>query len=164
MARRRSGKKIDFVHWTFSATAQTAVAVGTSGVTMSSAQHDPETLLRIRGNMASVFDGLPAPGAHTRVGVGLILVPEGTGSTVLWAPITDGDAPWIWFESFDLLYEEPVVDVVGITEVASYRSVINNKAMRIVRNQELQFVVENASISGGNAINVGLNIRVLSGT
>jgi len=96
MPRRRSGKKIDFVHWAYGNATASALAAGTNGATLFPAQHLPETLLRMRGELMSWGDANLAPGVNARIGCGIILVPEGTGSTVLWSPITDGDAPWIW--------------------------------------------------------------------
>ncbi len=45
--RRRSGKKIDFLHWTTGFGAFEALAAGTVAGTLISAQHLPETLMRI---------------------------------------------------------------------------------------------------------------------
>ena len=164
MARRRSGKKIDFVHWTG---IQEFISIFTAGSTASTAlaaQHDPETWLRLRGNLFADLDGALTPGVLISVAVGLILVPEGTGTTVLWSPATDPDAPWMFYSMFTLGYEEPVVDNVGLTEAAVYREVIDSKSMRIVRNSEVQFVVENVTLGGVGTTNVSLTGRALSGT
>jgi len=164
MPRRRSGKKIDFVHWTLAQSFQAALAAGTVAGTMFTAQHLSETLLRMRGNLMAFIDGNQATGGGARFGVGLILVPEGTGATVLWSPITDGDAPWIWVDYFALSYEEMVADVIDVPGITSYRSVIDNKAMRIIRNQEVQIVVENQVTSGAISANFSLQVRALFGT
>ncbi len=138
MARRRSGKKIDFTHWTgFAGTSLGLAAAGTSAATLLAAAHEPETLLRTRGNVVAFVDGPQDPGVLVSVGVGFIPVPEGTGTTVLWSPITDPDAPWFWFDRFTIGYEEAVVDVIAMAALSVYRSVIDSKAMRIVRNQEV---------------------------
>ena len=163
MPRRRSGKKIDFTHWTFHRT-NTAQAAGTSAIQMSTAQHLTETILRMRGNLAAFVEGTLAGGQGASMGVGLILVPEGTGTTVLWSPSTDGDAPWLWVDYFFVGYEEPVSDVIDIPGITSYRSVIDNKAMRIVRNQELQAVFENITSIGAVTVTTDLQVRVLAGT
>jgi len=163
MARRRSGKKIDFVHWTYNSGSFAALSAGTVAATYAAAVHEPETLLRIRGNLTVFADGLGAPGRLASVGVGLILVPEGTGATVLWSPITDGDAPWIWVDYAHIGHEELVADVIAVEGLSLFRSVIDNKAMRIVRNQELQLVAENATILSALNVNVVMDGRVLSG-
>ncbi len=164
MARRRSGKKIDFVHWTGFATSSLALAAGTAAATALPAQHEPETLLRIRGSQLTYVDGTQAPGGFVRVGVGMILVPEGTGTTVLWSPVTDADAPWIWVDHFSLGYEEYVNDTIDAVGAPVYRSVIDNKAMRIIRNQEVQCVIEQVTVATAMAINNVVSGRILSGT
>jgi len=163
MARRRSGKKIDFVHWVRVAGSSFAQAAGSVGINLSVAQHEPETLLRMRGSILSFVDAAPAPGAAVSVGVGVCLVPEGTGTTVLWSPLTDGDAPWVWVELFTLVYDETVTDVIAVQQAMSFRAVIDNKAMRIVRNQEFQLVVEQVTLTSAMAINTAVELRVLSG-
>ncbi len=164
MPRRRSGKKIDFTHWTYSSAAFNGQGAGTAGVNMAAAQHLSETLLRIRGEFTCFTDGALAPGVGVFAGLGLILVPEGTGTTVTWSPITDGDAPWIWVDYFTMAYEELVVDVIANQAALAMRRVIDNKAMRVIRNQEIQAVVENVTNQGAMNISVGLQIRVLAGT
>ena len=164
---RRSGhaKKIDTVHWTYGSWTGLALSsAGTVGVTVLSAQHLPETLLRIRGEWAACFDGVQAPGGFMAITAGLILVPEGTSTTVLWDPVNDGDAPWIWWDVFHLMYEEMVLDVTFSTQTASARRVIDSKAMRKVRNTELQFVAINTAIAGSAAANVAGSVRVLAGS
>ena len=164
MARNREGKKIHYTHWTsldVSALALTAGSVASTGLV---AVHEPETLLRVRGNLLAYVDGVSVPGGLTRVVCGLIPVSEGTGTTVLWSPLTDGDAPWMWIETFCLGSEESVVDAVGVQGVGIYRSVVDSKAMRIMRNQELQFVIEQTTLGSVLAINAILTSRVLSGT
>jgi len=164
MARRRSGKKIDFLHWTFKNFTFAAVAAGTGAGTMLAAQHLPETLMRTRGNLDSYVDGNQAPGVSAFIGVGMILVPEGTGSTVLWSPLTDPDAPWFWFESFSLGYEEYVTDVIDCPNTTGFRAVIDSKAMRIVKNMEVQAVVENVTSIGALSANIHISARFLAGT
>ena len=112
---RRSGfsKKIETVHWTYGSWQAAAQAAGTAAVNVLSAQHLPETLMRSRGEFVAVIDGAAAPNVGVSVAQGLILVPEGTGTTVLWSPITDGDAPWVWWDACHLIYDEMVTDVIG---------------------------------------------------
>ncbi len=169
MAHRRGGfsKKIDTVHWTLGSFVETGVASGTPvASTVGAAQHLPETLMRIRGEWIATLNGFQATSIGTGVACGMILVPEGTGTTVLWSPITDGDAPWIWWDTAMLMYEEYVADVTQSVMASSMRRIIDSKAMRKVRNRELQFVAENASLSGFTAsdVNVAGQFRVLSGT
>ena len=169
MARRRTGfqKKIETVHWTLGQDGFGALAAGNLAIMLNAAQHLPETLLRIRGEWGCVLDGVQTGDEAVAVASGLILVPEGTGATVLWSPIIDGDAPWIWWDTLHLLYQEQVNNVIGTSHLAGRARVIDSKAMRRVRNQELQWVIENATITGaGNAASVNgtISVRTLSGS
>jgi len=169
MARRRSGfaKTIDTVHWTLFQEVLLNLTAGTpKAVTAFAAQHLPETLMRIRGEWMASFDSAAASARGTSVAVGMILVPEGTGTTVLWSPITDGDAPWVWWDVFNLVYVEQVTDVVVSSETFGARRVIDSKAMRKIRNREVQLVGENVTVSGLTAqpVNVVATGRTLFGT
>jgi len=166
MARRRSGRKIDFTHWTGFGTGSVAQATGTdAGITLFAAQHLPETLLRTRGNLVAYLDGVQAPGNVQRVSVGFIVVPEGTGTTVLWSPNSDEDAPWLYYNSFVLGHEEQVTDVLQYAGLGMLREVIDSKAMRILKNEEVQAVFSNATAAGaGTAINAFVDGRSLFGT
>jgi len=169
MAHRGRGfqKKIDTVHWTvgvgFQSIAQT---VGIVAANVLTAQHLPETLLRIRGEWGADFAGALVAAIGVRVHIGMILVPEGTGSTVLWSPLTDGDAPWIWWDVMHLSYQEQVTDVVVSSQVSSGRRVIDSKAMRKIRNTELQVVVERETITGltTGTTDVYSQVRALAGS
>ena len=165
---RRSGfqKKIQDVHWTYGSFTFTALAVGISAVNMFPAQHLPETLMRIRGEWAATLSGALASEIGLAVTIGIIQVPEGTDTTALWSPITDGDAPWIWWDTLHLLYAEHVVDVNYSAMTSSGRRIIDSKAMRKIRNTEIQVVREVATIAGfttANSSAVG-SARVLSGS
>jgi len=164
MARRRSGKKIDFTHWRASLLSSANQVAGSVGILASLAQHLPETLLRTRGNLLSWLDLAQNPGTAVFVTAGLILVPEGTGSTVLWSPATDDDAPWFWYESWALGYDEAVIDTIGTPGASVYRTVVDSKAMRIIKNMEVQFVVENTTVGAASAVNTMGSFRFLSGT
>ncbi len=164
MARRRSGKKIDFLHWTFGSGNIGAHSAGTAAVTMLAAQHLPETLMRTRGEFTFGFDAVQTPGSIVQMACGLILVPEGTSTTVLWSPDTDADAPWFWFDTCTITYEEYVVDVIHDTQLSSCRRVIDSKAMRIVKNMEVQAVIETTNISGSPNTNFIIGARFLAGT
>ena len=137
MARQRQGKTIDTVHWTYGSFLFVGQGAGTAAVNVGPAQHFPETLLRIRGSWAAAIAGAAASGLGAAITVGMIFVPEGTGTTVLWSPITDGDAPWIWWDVLHLVYTEQVTDVAYSSQTSSGRRVIDSKAMRKVRNTEL---------------------------
>ncbi len=165
---RRSGhaKKIDTVHWTLIDSVFAGFAAGTSAVNLLAAQHLPETLLRIRGRWAGNLLGAQAPGVGLSVFAGIIQVPEGTGTTVLWSPFTDGDAPWIWWDVMHFFYNEAVVDVIASQSTLADRREVDSKAMRKLRNTELQIVLENVTMStfSASSVNMSLSGRVLSGS
>ncbi len=162
--RGRHAKKIDTVHWTVGSFEHGSLAAGFAATLVGAAQHLPETILRIRGEVVVNPAGAAAAGDGARVTMGLILVPEGTGTTVLWSPFTDGDAPWIWWDVAQITYTEPVTDVIACQEALSARKVIDSKAMRKVRNTELQFVVENTTTQGVLSVDVFGTVRVLAGS
>ncbi len=164
--RGRFGKKIDTVHWIEGGFSFAGFGAGTVAQTATAAQHLPETLLRTRGEWAATFDATQAPGSGVFLTIGLIQVPEGTGTTVLWSPSTDSDAPWIWWDVFTLLYEESVIDVIATQNTLSRYRVIDSKAMRKLRNTELQWVAENSTITGHVAagVNAAGSARFLAGS
>ncbi len=124
----------------------------------------PETIMRTRGELVGYIDGASAPGKLVHFAVGMILVPEGTGTTVLWSPITDANAPWFWIEQFHLGYEEMVTDVVDVPGLSIFRKEIDLKAMRIVRpDVEVQLVFENVTLLSVAAVNVRVSFRMLLG-
>ncbi len=136
--RGRFAKKIDTVHWTYGSWVLGGLSAGTpAAINVLAVQHLPETLLRIRGEAVGVLNGVQTAAEGTSLAMGLIQVPEGTGGTVLWSPITDGDAPWIWWDVFYLVYEEYVADVIQASEASAARRVIDSKAMRKLRNTEI---------------------------
>jgi len=165
--RQRHAKKIDTVHWTLGGFVSIALASGgVAAVTAFPAQHLPETLLRTRGEWIANLSASIGSGVGAEVAVGMIQVPEGTGTTVLWDPLTDGDAPWIWWDVLNLIYKEMVTDAVWSSNTSDGRRVIDSKAMRKLRNTELQIVVANSALAGltGGVIDATGTMRVLSGS
>ena len=160
----RHAKKIDYTHWTGNRATFGGFSAGVVAATMFPAIHEPEILLRLRGELVAYLDAVQAPGSLVDVAVGLILVPEGTGATVLWSPIADSDAPWVWYARMSIGYEEMVTDVVQAAALSGMREKIDNKAMRIIRNQELQLVAENVTIFTVAAVNISVNVRGFNGT
>ncbi len=161
---RRSERRIDQVRWTGGRVTISAQGAGTVAATFLTAGSTPETILRIRGQLSCFKDGLSAPGLRSDIAVGLIVMPEGTGTTVTSSPIADDNAPWLYYSRFVIGYEEMVTDVVDIPALTMYRETIDNKAMRIVRpDREVQVVVENITIATGLSINLEIVHRTLLG-
>ncbi len=161
--QRRFAKKLDNLRWEKSSGFFNSVPAGSAGINFLTVASLPCTLMRMRGQVLSGIQGTAAPGIGLIVTMGIIKVPEGTGTTVLWDPFTDGNAPWIWFEQIPLYYEEYVTDVISGDQMQS-RSVIDNKAMRKIRpDEELQMVMTNTTQDGAGTVNVQFGIRTLIG-
>ncbi len=167
MARRRSGfqKKIDSVFWSLSNGSSVAQSAGSVGVQFASVGTAPTTLMRMRGRVLAYADGAQAPpSGPILLSMGIIKVPEGTGSTVLYDPAADGNAPWIWFDTIILGYEEMVTDAIDVPVATGQRLIVDNKAMRRIRpDEELQFVVTNTTIGTALTSNLAYQIRWLQG-
>ena len=163
--RSRGGKTIDNTRWVAFSLADTLEAAGASAQTFLTSGTMPETILRIRGNVLAYIDATQAPGTFVKVGMGLIIMPEGTGSTVTSSPISDSNAPWLWHIQFALAYEEYVTDVVANQVASGFRGVIDSKAMRRIRpDREVQFVIENVTVGGAGAIALSVDGRMLLGS
>ncbi len=168
MARRqrseRFSPRIQQLRWDGATNSILALGAGAIAQVFITAGNDTETLMRIRGDLVCTLDGLLAPGALVSVGVGLIVMPAGQGSTVVSNPLTDVNAPWLMYEAFTMGYEEAVVDAVQYTALSSWRKSIDVKAQRILRpDREVQLVVANATINASAAVQVSFASRVLFG-
>ena len=161
----RVGKKLDHTNWQYSSGAAASIGAGSSvGLNFSSVGTQPTTLLRIRGEVMAHADGVLAPGVGAHVTYGIILVPEGSGSTVRFNLVADANAPWLLYGAGYVGYDEAVLDVVGIQQALMFRHVIDNKAMRIIRpDLEMQFVIENTTALGGITITFSYQLRWLQG-
>ncbi len=167
MAKRTRGfqKKIDHVAWDGFSLNFLALGAGTIGTTFFNQLLDrPVTLMRIRGQVWGSVDGASGTGKAMQISMGIIKVPEGTSASIVYNPVADDKAPWLWYATFVLAYEEMVTDVVDVPVVSGYRETINNKAMRVIRpDEELQFVAENTTVGTAGAANVGISGRMLFG-
>ncbi len=166
MARRRfsGGKKIHAVRWGGAVSRFGAQAAGSAALTWITAGTLQSTLMRVRGNLAAWIDGTPVPGTEVGVTFGLIVMPEGQSTTVVSEPFVDDDAPWLYYTTFTLAYEEPVIDVVSQPWMTSFREVIDNKAMRILRPaREVQAVMTNTTQGTAGAVNLVFSARGLIG-
>ncbi len=168
MARRftssRPAKKIHTLRWAGIAGASLGQAAGSVAINILAAGAPAETVLRIRGELMAWLDGAQEPSKEVLVSAGMILVPEGQGSTVIWDPFNDVNAPWIWYSEFSLTYDEQVLNVIASSVQAAKRVEIDNKAMRKGGpDEELQFVVTNTTFGGSGSVNLSLAGRILLG-
>jgi len=121
--------------------------------------------MRTRGNLVCWIDGLEAPAVSIIVSVGMHVVPEGTGTTVLTEPFADENADWFYYNEFVIGYEESVTDVIAVQGLPIFREVIDVKAMRIaVPDTEVQLVVTNTTLNGAASLNITLSGRFLLGS
>ncbi len=163
MARGR-GKKIDFLSWGATTQLFSALSAGSIAGTLLSSSLTPFTLMRLRGNIVAWMDGVQAPAKSVIVAVGIHLVPDGTGNTVLVEPFGDSATGWLYYSEFIVGYEEYVSDVVDCPGLSSYREVIDNKAMRkVAPEQEVQIVVTNTTALSAGVVNFGFAGRFLFG-
>ncbi len=168
MAHRRSNsrhtKSIEDTRWAGATHTALALSAGTVAQTMVT-DGLKETILRIRGELTATIDGAQSPGKLISCAVGALVVQAGSGTTVIQAPITDPDAPWLFYERFVIGYEEMVIDVVDVPGLSVFRKTIDNKAMRILREgREVQLVFQNSTISGATSANINFVFRMLLGT
>ncbi len=164
MARPRV-KKIDNVFWGVTSGIFSALgAGGTLALNAIAVGTQAATLLRVRGEVLGYLDAVQTPPTGCRLSMGLILVPEGTGSTVVYDPALDSNAPWLWYAMMHLGYEEYVTDVIDTPLVSASRLVVDNKAMRRIRpDVEVQFVVNNTTTFGATPANLAFGLRILQG-
>ncbi len=156
--------KIQNLRWIGGRQSFAALSAGTSATTFITAAATTDTIMRIRGEVVGYIDGASAPVKWIEIGLGCILMPAGQGTTVVLSPITDPDAPWLFYERFTLGFEEMVTDVIDVPGITTFRADVDVKAMRILRPEtEVQIVVENATIGGAGSANVALSSRVLLG-
>jgi len=163
---RRSGKKIDNLVWTSAQAKISALAAGSSAVNVIgvSAINRPVTIMRTRGHVDVFIDGAQAPGGSMTATWGLIVVPEGSGSTVQYNPVADDNADWFGYGQASLAYEEMVTDVIAVQEMLAIRFPVDIKAMRrLGPAEEVQFVMENTTQTSAVAINALGAFRFLLG-
>ena len=163
MARART-KKIDNVFWGLSSGIIGGLGVGTSALNFFAVGTQPSTLLRMRGEMMIWADAIQTGAVAALITFGVIKVPEGTGTTVVYTPVSDSNAPWILYGQATIAYEEYVADVIDCPLGTAARIEIDNKAMRRIRpDEELQLVAENTSLLGSLSVNLSYSIRSLQG-
>ncbi len=163
--RSGRGKTIDNLRWAGgSAISIQAQSSGSAAVTALSAGVPRETIMRTRGEVLVAHDGLEVPATMVLISMGLVLVPEGQGATVIWDPFNDSEAPWFWFQETFIGYEEAVTDVIANPNIMSTRIIVDSKAMRRANvDEEVQFVMTNTTVNGAAPVNVQAAFRFLLG-
>ena len=168
MAYRRSNrgfeKTIEDLRWAGANHTFLAQSAGTTAQTMVT-DGVKETIMRICGEIVCGVDGNQPTPALVEVGLGALVVQAGSGTTVIQSPLTDSEAPWLFYERFVLGYEEAVTDVIDVPGISSFRKTIDSKAMRILREgREVQLVIEQVSLQNTDDVNLSFGFRMLLGT
>ena len=162
MARqtRSRGRRADY-DWEGAFIASTALNAGAAVQFELFLSDSAETLVRVRGMVAAwLRDSAPAAGDQCVVSWGLMVAP--TGSTIAVTPGTDPGANWFWHQ-FQLLSSEFAVAATYNDLLASQRDVVDNKAMRRLREDEAVFlVVENSDATGAPVVTLSAALRVLT--
>jgi len=163
--RARAGKTIDNLRWTGgNAIVASALTAGSVAVVALAAGVPRETIMRTRGEVLVTLDGQQTPSGLVLISMGLVLVPEGQGTTVIWDPFGDSEAPWFWFRETFVGYDEGVTDVIDFPGMTTSRMIVDSKAMRRANvDEEIQFVVTNTTVDGARQVNVGAAFRFLLG-
>ena len=161
---RRAGRKIDRVRWEgdqlITVLGQAATSNGIEllqlGEPLAAA-----TVMRTRGQIAVWFDATPAAGDAVHVAIGMHVVPKGTDTSITSSPIGEAEAAWFVYATAVLAFEG-----TGATEGMSwYRFEIDSKAMRKMGpGEEIQLVVQSATLGTAQAVNWAGQVRFLLGT
>ena len=168
MARRGSGRVIDFKAW--NSILRSEQSVSTNGTILGGGVLSfagPATILRCRGFVQAHFDATAqvSDAISLTFGLGLVSSDAATlGATAMPDPGGNADYPWLWWGSMRLR-SELAAGPSGGFGIAAQRLEIDTKAMRRVKPEmSLVMVVEVASASGApeTIIEFG-QIRVLVG-
>ncbi len=154
---RRAGRRAD-LRWTLGTATLEGIATGGNAASIVLSQgNTSQTIMRVRGHYFAVIDG-PTLNDVVTVGLGLLIVQAGAAAASV--PLTDGDAPYFWYEVFHLFTETGTAeDTIGGTLV---RGVIDGKAMRILRpDQEVLLVAQTGIVVGAPVVDVGFTGRFL---
>ena len=163
---RQVGKKIDNLRWAGGlAISFGNLTAGSIAVTALAAGVPRETIMRTRGVVQVGVDGAQSTGTLVLVSMGMVLVPEGQGATVIWDPFNDSEAPWFWYRETFVGYEEVVTDVINTAPISYDRLMVDSKSMRRANvDEEVQFVVTNTTANGATGVNVAAAFRFLLGS
>ncbi len=164
--RQRSRATRLSTRWLGFSTASTllALAAGNTAIELASASTIKDTIMRTRGQLTIWADATLATSRSALISIGMWIVPEGTGTTILADPFLDANADWFYYTQALIGYEEHVTDVVDNPLITGYREKIDTKAMRIGDpDTEIQLVVVNTAIEGSISVSVNASGRFLLG-
>ncbi len=158
---RRSGRRTDY-HWHGISASSIDFAIGTVQTILFAVTDLGGTIMRVRGDLVVGFGATGSTdGDAVAFAAGIML--GQTGSTFTSTPLTDPQAPWMWY-STGVLLEGAAGRGEAVT--AGFRGVIDGKAMRRFQggDQSLFLIFETADIVGAPTVSFGVSGRVLVGT
>ncbi len=163
-ARRqvREGKKRNYYDWEGTFLALTTLTSGVIAEFVLFTGDKAETLVRIRGwTLAQLAVSGSAAGDAAVVGFGIIIAPA--GASVAVSSLTEPGANW-WYHEQVILQTQGAVGGVSVNgDLSGQRTLIDNKAMRKLREDENIFlVVENVNLVGAPGVQVSATIRALA--
>ena len=158
MANRKTGRRAD-LRWLLGAfTTQTLAAGGSASFAVIAGGNTSQTIMRVRGSWSCHLDGTATAADVVRVGIGLLVVQSGAAAASL--PLTDSEAPYFWYDVVTLSGEESVGG--SRAGLPMYRSVVDGKAMRVLRpDRDVLVIIETADVVGAPVINATFDGRFL---
>ena len=146
--------------WDDFAFSALALSAGDTSAVVISPVTESQTIVRTRGELLCWMDGAPTPPRLIRVGIGLLVQQAGATATV--SPLTDGDAPFFWYDVVTLMSDNTAAGGAPQQPMASSRAVVDGKAMRVLRpDQDIFVVIETADVVGASASDIGFDGRFL---
>ncbi len=167
MARRHTGRVIDFKAWLAIPSWSAAVSGTSTTINGILSFTGPGTILRARGFVQASLDATMQVGDEISMAWGLGIVSTDAavaGATAMPDPGGDADYPWLWWEQMTLRSEETLQGFSwGLT---AQRVDVDTKAMRKFKpGQTLLVINQVTSSSGAPVTNLDIGqIRVLIGT
>ena len=143
--------------WQGAAGAEAALAAAGVIVFLIGLADKAETVMRVRGRIAVLGEGIAA-GEATLVTWGVrVFAPGSVAGNVTTSPFTNSEDDWLAYGMIPL--------VGGTVESVALSVEVDSKAMRRMREgEELALVFENTTLVGaGDAVRVAFGLRVLTG-
>lgn len=166
MARRAGGfrRAVNRPNYDWEGVTTLSSGLAAGGVTEAAlfVADSAETLVRMRGSVfAAISVSGSAAGDRCVIGMGLIVAP--TGATVAVDPINEQGANWFW-HTLLTLHTSGIVGAVADQGAQGWqREVVDNKAMRKLREDEsIFFVVANQDVAGAPPVDLFAGFRVLT--
>ena len=165
MARRRSfggEKKRNYYDWEGATLALTTLAAAAVVEFSLFVGDKSETFVRLRGQVLAQLDASGSTaGDACVIAAGIMVAP--TGATLAVDPINEPGANWMWHQYLTLQTEGIVGGVAEQGDLSGQVVMVDNKAMRKIREDESVFlVVANQNLVGGPSVKFTGAFRMLA--